>query len=580
MAHETLAVRRVKLELLLQKFGPGATLAILPFATATALFFYHLHPAPLIVVWLGIFYALAALRFVHMSAIVRMGRLSDDDLEPVLKVVTRYMVVTGIAWGLAPWMVMPFDDGLYKGLMAAFILGVISTAGAVYASHRRTIAAVHVPAAIGLVSALVWSGDWVDWLLAITTVLYIATSRRLNFKQAELLADALAARFENEDLARKLASQVELVEEANREKSRFFASASHDLRQPLHAISLFTSVLQRSTLPERDGQTVARLSHSVRMLGDSLDTMLDVSRLDAGAVQPRTQAMPVHELFLSLHTTFSARAQEKGLQLRVRAPGGLVVMSDPLLLERLLGNLVDNAIKYTPAGGVVVAARVGGPRAPAGQVLVEIVDTGVGIAPRYQRLVFDEFYQVDNPQRDRARGLGIGLSIVRRLSELLDHPVTLQSRAGRGTRFCVRVPRARQPDAAWGLPGAPAEPRFDPQRLPRGVLVLDDEHDSREALVSLLQAHGCRVHAAADVEEAERVLARHEVQAVVADFRLPGERNGLEFLLALRGSQSQLHGLLVTGETLPARIAAIKASGVPCLHKPVRAEQLLVALAR
>jgi signal transduction histidine kinase len=515
-----------------------------------------------------------------MAAIVRMGRLSDDDLEPVLKVVTRYMVVTGIAWGLAPWMVMPFDDGLYKGLMAAFILGVISTAGAVYASHRRTIAAVHVPAAIGLVSALVWSGGWLDWLLAIATVGYIATSRRLNFKQAELLADALAARFENEDLARKLASQVELVEEANREKSRFFASASHDLRQPLHAITLFTSVLQRSALPERDGQTVARLSHSVRMLGESLDTMLDVSRLDAGAVQPRTQAMPVHELFLSLHNTFSARAQEKGLQLRVRAPGGLVVMSDPLLLERLLGNLVDNAIKYTQAGGVVVAARPGEPRGLAGQVVIEIVDTGVGIAPRYQRLVFDEFYQVDNPQRDRARGLGIGLSIVRRLSELLDHPVTLQSRPGRGTRFGVRVPSARRPDELRGRPGAPAEPGLDLQRLPRHVLVLDDEQDSREALVSLLQAHGCRVHAAADVEDAERVLARHEVQAVVADFRLPGERNGLEFLLALRGSQPQLQGLLVTGETLPARIAAIKASGVPCLHKPVRAEQLLAALAR
>lgn len=581
MSHETVAVRRVKLELLLQKFGPGATLAILPFATATAFFFYHLRPSPLIVAWLGIFYVLAAVRFLHMAAIVRRGHLSDDDLEPVLGVVTRYMVITGLAWGLAPWMVMPFDDGLYKGLMAAFVLGVISTAGAVYASHRRTITAVHVPAGIGLVTALAWSGGWMDWVLAITTVFYIATSRRLTFKQAELLANSLAARFENEDLARKLARQVELVEEANREKNRFFASASHDLRQPLHAISLFTSVLERARLEPQDELTVARLGHSVRMLSDSLDTMLDVSRLDAGAVQPRTQAVVVHELFLSLHNTFAARAQEKGLQLRVRAPGGLAVMSDPQLLERLLGNLVDNAIKYTPGGGVLVTARVKGPRAREGQVCFEILDTGVGIAPPYQQLVFDEFYQVDNPHRDRSWGLGIGLSIVRRLSELLAHPIALHSRPLRGTRFCVWVPRAVALPGSDGLSGARSAPVFDQHRLPRRVLVLDDEEDAREALGSLLAAHGCAVHMAGDVEEATRVLAHHtDVQAVVADYRLPGGRNGLEFLLGLRLSAPGVHGLLVTGETAPARIAAIKASGVPCLYKPVRAELLLAALAR
>ena len=580
-APESVAVRRVKLELLLQKFGPGATLAILPFATATALFFYHLRPSWLIVVWLGIFYVAAAVRYLHMAAIERMGRLSDDDLEPVLRVVTRYMVLMGMVWGLAPWMVMPFDEGVYKGLGAAFVLGVISTAGAVYASHRRTITAVHVPAGIGLVTALAWSGGWLDWLLAATTVFYLATSRRLTFKQAELLANSLAARFENEDLARRLAQQVELVEEANREKDRFFASASHDLRQPLHAISLFTSVLERSHLAPPDHLTVSRLGHSVRMLSDSLDTMLDISRLDAGAVQPRTSAVSVHELFMSLHHTFAARAQDKCLQFRVRAPGGLAVMSDPQLLERLLGNLVDNAIKYTSNGGVLVTARLSGPRHRPGHVCFEIYDTGMGIAPEYQQLVFDEFYQIDNPQRDRSKGLGIGLSIVKRLSGLLGHPTALQSRVGRGTRFCVWVP------VALTAAPPPARPASDTARnlgvypaLPQHVLVLDDEVDSREALATLLAAHGCQVHSVGDVTEAEALLASHPIDAVVADFRLPGQTSGLEFLLSLRARRPQLLGLLVTGETAPARIATIKHSGVPCLYKPVRAEDLLHALAR
>ncbi|MBX3608928.1 MAG: response regulator [Hydrogenophaga sp.] len=580
MSHELPAVRRVKLELLLQKFGPGATLAILPFATATALFFQHLRPGPLAGVWLGVFYVLALVRFVHMRAIVRMGRLGDDDIEPVLRVVTRYMVVTGLVWGLAPWMIMPLDDGLYKGLMTALMLGVVSTAGAVYASHRRTIAAVHVPAAIGLITALIWSGTALDWLLVVTTVAYIATSRRLTFNQAELLSSSLAARFENEDLAHKLAQQVELVEEANREKSRFLASASHDLRQPLHAISLFTSVLQGAGLGGSNGETVSRLGHSVRMLSESLDTMLDVSRLDAGAVQPHLQAIRLHALFVSLHNTFGFRAQEKGLQLRMRAPGDLVVSSDPMLLERLLGNLIDNAIKYTERGGVVIAARAPGVGARAGRLRIDIVDTGVGIAPRFQKLVFDEYYQVDNPQRNRTRGLGIGLSIVRRLSELLAHEVQLRSRPERGTRFSVWVPLAHaRPDVSAPETGMDF-PMVDRRRLPAQVLVLDDEPDSREALASLLRSHGCLVQMAADVDEAERALQHHDVQAVVADFRLPGERNGLEFLLALRNTRPELQGLLVTGETLPARIAAIKASGVPCLFKPVRAEALLAALVR
>jgi signal transduction histidine kinase/CheY-like chemotaxis protein len=576
-----LAVRRVRLELLLEKFGRGATLAAIPFATLMWVIFYVHRPSPLIIAWAALFYCVAAARFVHMGRITKRGPVPDGRLEPVLRIITIYIAITGTVWGLAPWLLMPpSDDSMYQGLMAAFILGIISTGAAVFGSHRQTVAAFHIPICIGLVSVKAWRGTPIDWVLAVIIVQYVAISLKWTFQQADLLAESLTARFEKEDLARRLARQVELVEEANREKSRFFASASHDLRQPLHAISLFTSVLERATLPAADAQTVSRLGHSVRMLSDSLDTMLDVSRLDAGAVQPRTQAVPVHELFMSLHNTFSARAQEKGLQLRVRAPGGLVVMSDPQLLERLLGNLVDNAIKYTHGGGVLVTARVKGPRARKGQVCFEITDTGPGIAPQFQQLVFDEFYQVDNPQRDRSFGLGIGLSIVRRLSELLSHPVVMQSRVGRGTRFGVWVPQAVMASDSEGLSGARSQPVFDPHRLPKRVLVLDDEEDSREALASLLGAHGCEVHAAGDVEEAECLLAGIDVEAVVADFRLPGSKSGLEFLLSLRTRLPQVQGLLVTGETTPARIAAIKASGVPCLYKPVRAEILLAALAQ
>lgn len=306
--------------------------------------------------------------------------------------------------------------------------------------------------------------------------------------------------------------------------------------------------------------------------------MLDVSRLDAGAVQPVVAPVGVHALFTSLQNMFTGRAEEKGLQLRFRAPGELAVRSDMLLLERLLANLVDNAIKYTHAGGVLVAARAGAAAGRAGCVRFDVVDTGIGIAAEHQQAVFDEFYQLGNPQRDRRFGLGIGLSIVRRLSGLLAHPVALRSRPGRGSRFQAWVP---QSGAGEVLAGAGAQPASLPEahRLPRHVLVVDDEADSRAATATLLAVHGCRVSAAGDLAQAQRLLQGEDVDAVIADFRLPGERSGLDFLVALRAAAPRLRLLLVTGETAPQRIAMIQASGLPCLFKPVQAALLLQALA-
>nr|WP_227494484.1 hybrid sensor histidine kinase/response regulator [Ramlibacter pallidus] len=397
-------------------------------------------------------------------------------------------------------------------------------------------------------------------------------------QQQALLQQSLVVRFEKEDLARRLEQQVELVREANREKTRFFASASHDLRQPLHAISLFTSTLQRTALPADGVETVEQLAQSVQALSHSLETMLDVSRLDAGAVQPRLRSVGVHALFVSLQNTFAGRAEEKGLHLRLRSPGDLHVASDPLLLERLVGNLVDNAIKYTHAGGVLVAARAADVSGRAGHIRIDVVDTGQGIPAEEHRRVFEEFYQVGNPQRDRGSGLGIGLSIVKRLSELLAHPVRLQSRPGRGTRVQVWVPQAHAAPSARSEGDAAAETVAAPA-LPAHVLVLDDEAASRQAMAALLASHGCRVSTAGGIAEAEALLHGARFDAAIVDYRLPGARNGLDYLLDLREQSPRLRTLLVTGETAPRRMAAIHASGVPFLHKPVRAQQLLEALA-
>lgn len=575
-----LAVQRTRLELLLQKTGPLRILSPIPFATPLAVLFVLDGASRLALVWLGLFYLVVFVSYLQRRKLEAHGPMQDTELAHVLRGRIRDILLLGTMWGAAPWMLGAHRNAEQLVLVSVFIMGAISLGSAIVSTHRQTIAAFSMPAAAGLISASLWQGGAVGWVLAFCMTLFLMMTLKWTFQQADLLEQSLTVRFEKEDLAQRLAQQVELVESANREKSRFLASASHDLRQPLHAISLFTSVLERSRSDPDNAQTIERLSHSVRLLNQSLDTMLDISRLDAGAVQPELAPLRVHELFLSLNHLFSGSAQDRGLQLRLRAPGELVVVSDVQLLTRLLGNLIDNAIKYTPRGGVLVAARAGAASGRAGWVRFDIVDTGIGIAGEHQQRVFDEFFQLANPQRDRASGLGIGLSIVKRLSRLLEHPLTLSSRPQRGTRFQVWVKEADTPPPRPVVAEADRVPSaLTEKRLPRHVLVIDDEPVSREAMVLLLSSYGCTVHPASDLAQAQQLLQDHPIEAVVSDFRLSGERSGLDHLLALRRHSPRLRTLLVTGETAPQRIADIRASGVPFLHKPVRAQQLLDALA-
>jgi len=377
--------------------------------------------------------------------------------------------------------------------------------------------------------------------------------------------------------AEALDQRIAVIEQASAEKTRFLATASHDLRQPMHAIALFSAAMERTLRDHPEGRNAERLMRAVDALGASLDAMLDVSRLDAGAVSASPHAVQLDTLLLSLNQVFLPQAEQKSLQLRVRA-SSLWVHSDPSLLYRMLSNLLDNALKYTRQGGVTIIAR---PRGE--QVWLEVRDTGIGIASQQFQHIFEEFYQIDNPGRDRARGLGIGLSIVQRLARLLGHTVHVHSRLGRGTFFRLVLQRA-EPAGASEPPKleTPPELRSAPV-LHGGVLLVDDEAEVRNGVVQLLGAHGIVVEAVASEAEARAALvrrrARDPVVLLMCDYRLAGE-DGLDVGQRLRerfAPAAQL--LIVTGETSPERLQRVRASGVPVLFKPVRAQTLLHTLA-
>ena len=365
------------------------------------------------------------------------------------------------------------------------------------------------------------------------------------------------------------------LEAASLAKTRFLAAASHDLRQPVQALMMYTASLKLEPVTEAQHALISRVDESVTALARMFDGLLDISRLDAGVVATHTRQLNLASLAQRLADENGALAAARGLTARLRLPRGvaraaIVTRSDPMMLERCLRNLLDNARKYTPSGGLVLAIR---PRDAAGQALwrIEIRDTGIGIHPQHQVQVFDEFFQVDADTRraDEARGMGLGLAIVQRMVRLLGHGLGLQSRAGFGTRVWIDVPRL-----APIAPDIGAAPDSGVQGLaPLRVAVIEDDAAVRNAISALLTRWGHRVCAgrtAAEALAAWRSQGGAALHAVITDLRLGTGGDGLAMVAQLRRELGDaLPALVVTGESAPEALQRLRDSGLPWLHKPV-----------
>ena len=488
---------------------------------------------------------------------------------------TQAGTLLGLADALVPWVFVPPGNLPVTCVLAAVMMGNCARAVQSLRPLRGATLAHVLPPMLSLIAALLWEGGLLDVFLAAFIAIYVFMLLRVGAQEHRQLLEALALRFENEALARRLAEQVAATEQASAEKTRFLAAASHDLRQPLHAIALFSSTLERELEGSAQAEPAQGLMRAVRALGQSLDSLLDVARLDAGSVKPRWQPVSLDALLLTLQHSFAPRAQAAGLQLRLRA-SGLWVRSDPQLLQRLLSNLLDNALKYTQQGGVLVTARRRG-----SQVCVEVRDSGIGIAPELRSRVFEEFYQVNNPGRDRSRGLGIGLAIVQRLARELSHELQLDSWPRLGTRVRVHAPRTPAPTSVPTPTPAPASPSAP--AMPRRVLVLDDEADIRLAMLAWMRQAGIDATAAADEEEAQRALVQglreaRPYELLISDLRLADGKDGLAASQRLCTQHAGLALLLITGEITPALLAPVRELGIPLLFKPVSSDSLYQAL--
>lgn len=369
--------------------------------------------------------------------------------------------------------------------------------------------------------------------------------------------------------AQKLAAEAAVLA-----RSRFLAAASHDLRQPMHALVLLVEALKEKLRPE-GGEPMRLTEHidaSAHSMESLLNVLLDISRLDAGVVVARPECFPVGRVFKHLEQQYGPLAEGKGVELHVHATD-VTLFSDPILLERILSNLLANAIRYTDRGRIVLGLR----RVQKDWARIEVWDTGKGIAEAYREKIFEEYFQLENPERDRDKGLGLGLAIVQRLARLLGSPVDVQSSLGKGSCFRIRMVRC-EPPATREEASAMAEtdPLQKNGRIPL-VAFIDDDETILEAMTAVFDQWGVDLALGVDAQQVKEDLLElgRSPDAILTDYRLRNGRTGIDAIAQLRAEFGpEIPAALITGDTATTTIQAIANSGLPLLHKPLKPAKL------
>ncbi len=567
-----------------------ATLAGYVFGVGViVMLFWHLADPRVLGGWVAAVALLWCVRLAHFLRYLRQRASASEALLMDWRRSWRVLVLLqGSLWGVASWLFWglgtPYDTiGL---VLVVYTYGVSSVQilaqqGRVFIAY---ISIVLVPAVVRIATDTQQPGHW--QLAIIVSILFLATVLMVR-TYGNALAQAIHLKARTDELARQL--QVEkaeadaarrAAEAASRAKTQFFAAASHDLRQPLHAMGLFAEALrQRSHDPE-----VASLVNSINESVDALEglfgELLDITRIDTGGVEVNPAPVRLRDLFGRLRLHFEPIAFEKGLMLSFRGDRH-VAHADPVLLERVLRNLVSNAIRYTDDGGVLVSCRARG-----GQLLVQVWDSGIGIAEAMLPRIFDEFFQVQSNrplEAHQRKGLGLGLAIVKRLAGLMNAPLDVRSRVGHGTVFSLVVPAGKAPRPTE-LPPATSKPSLGLTLQGRFFVVVEDEAAVRDGLVVLLKAWGAAVEAFESVDAVKAWLATPaaaQPDLLLVDYRLPQGTTGLDALAAIRARWpgARLPAIVITGSTIGGHEDEAVTHDFHLLIKPVLPNKLRAMIA-
>ena len=549
--------------------------------------FWGIAPAALMLPWMGVFVVMGVARILLWQAFRRATPRTRADWSRWLLRSNIGTLVAGVFWGFTGWAFYVEGSGLQQTGLIIIVYTFCVVGIPVLSIQPRIYLAFGALSFLPLVVRIASVGDSYSYQLAGELVLIISFTTILarTYRQAlqraidlKVQADELLVQLRIEKQAAEAARQE--AEVANRAKTQFFTAASHDLRQPLHAMGLFAEALRQRVHEPEVAQLVNSINESVDALEGLFSELLDITRIDNGGVEVHEQHFVVSDILRKLRLSFEPGAFEKGLSLRLRS-GERVVFADPLLVERILRNLVSNAIRYTNDGSVLVSCRQRGDR-----VLLQVWDTGIGIPDAERVRIFEEFYQVPNTgvvSPEQRKGLGLGLAIVKRLAELMRAPLSVRSQAGRGTVFTLELPVGKAPRAL-----APPVPGKGPVGITlegRLVVIVEDEPAVRGGLEVLIKGWGASIASFDSVAASSKWALESDPTIVkpdllIVDYRLEDGLNGVDAIKALRARfGAAVPAILVTGSTMTGHEMEAQLHNFHLLIKPVVPNKLRAMIA-
>lgn len=565
-------VERSAIAMLYDNMGLSATaLSLFPFLIVYSLWREADHDTLLI--WFAAAAIVALLRWWLYSRRYKVADYEANFRGWLISAFTLSLA-TGVVWGITAPLFFHHASGNSVIVVMIIVVGLAAGSAVAFNYWLPHFFAFAIPA-LGIFGVYyLFRGGDTAIILGFLTFVYLLMLGSLARKMNRSYRDNLTLRLKIEALVGELRLEKDLAEAASRSKTRFLASASHDLRQPVHSLSLLREAMDHEKDAARRRELLGLMGNSLDALDQLLGSLLDISKLDAGVVENKSEPMPLKPMLDALLNETRPLAWDKGLKLRQRRCNYNVI-SDPNLLGNILRNLVTNAIRYTDKGGVLVACRRRGER-----LWIQVWDTGIGIDEREQENIFQEFIQLHNQERDRNNGLGLGLAICRRMAYLLGHDLRVYSKPGKGSVFTIDVPiyvgscttaeKPRITYSHWDLYG-------------KRILVLDDDDTVRQGMTALLDRWGCVTIPAANGDEAiQRAReAEYHFDVIVSDYRLPNNLTGVAVVKTILAEAGlPIPVILVTGDTSPERLKEARESGYPLLHKPVKPAFLRNALGK
>lgn len=515
----------------------------------------------ILLAWLIFHIVTTVLKSVFVYPRYQSANIHEGNLRWWQNWFTFTLFTNGLTWGVGmAWFIVPNDAVLMLVLMFTFFV-ILLSATLILSAYMQAFYALVVPVTLSLCFAFFAQKEIVQVEAIIVFIMFSLINFRFARTEHNDITNLITLQFEKEGLAQKLEQSVE-------EKNRFLAAASHDLRQPLHASGLLLSALNDHVSTKAGKQLLGDISMSMQALSDSFGSLLDMSKLDAGVIETDIEHFSLSELIQGVCNDFSSQAKDKNIELSFSGDE-IAVLSDSIQLERIIRNLVSNAVTYTQKGIVNISW------VKQSDLVVELVikDTGIGIHTSELDNIFSEYYQVDNPERDRNKGFGLGLAIVKRLCDLLSFKIAVDSEIDKGTTFKLSLPIGDIVEVKDKGVVSASTGNLSGFKL----LVIDDDLTVLNSMNALLSNWGCKVFCAENDEEAIQVLSELDSKPdmILADYRLRDNKTGVQACERIFDEFNyEVPVVIITGDTSPERLQSVVSSGYQLLHKPVAAAQL------